>query len=294
MNMSKFSFVILHYNTIEDTKVCVSSIEDTCKNFEYHIYIVDNASPNKSGGELAKNFSQKDKITVIQSEENLGFAKGNNLGIHQSMKDGFDDFVVVLNSDTKVLQNDFCEKIEEEYVKSDFSVLGPTIFTPSGKTNINPGRMYIRQGADLDGLVKRCKKRLFLLKTHLFFLAEAITKLCQSNKKTYVEKQPKYTQNCLLHGCCLIFSKKYLNEMHGFDPRTFLYYEEEILYLHCMKRGLKTVYSPEIEIWHKEDGATDSILKSSRRKRIFICENVLRSIKVYKEILAEYERGCSC
>lgn len=87
--MSKFSFVILHYNTIEDTRACVSSIENKCKNSEYHIYVVDNTSPNKSGGELAKTFSQKDKITVILSEENLGFAKGNNLGIHQSMKDWF-------------------------------------------------------------------------------------------------------------------------------------------------------------------------------------------------------------
>lgn len=285
--MSRFSFIILHYNTIEDTKACVSSIEKMCINNEYRIYIVDNASPNNSGKDLNIMYSKKEYIRVIQSNENLGFARGNNIGIEQAIKDCFNDFVVVLNSDTKVIQSDFCERIKNEYAKSQFAALGPTIYTPSGKSTINPGRAYVLQGAELNAFQHRCRRKLFLFKTHLYLLTGIFKKRAEISLKAK-ERDYKYTENCLLHGCCLIFSKKYLDVMHGFDPRTFLYYEEEILFLHCKMLGLKTIYNPDIKIWHKEDGATDSVLSSSRKKEMFICKNVLESIKVYKKILEEY------
>lgn len=44
MSLEKFSFVILHYNSIDDTYQCVESIEKHCQNIDYRIYIVDNAS----------------------------------------------------------------------------------------------------------------------------------------------------------------------------------------------------------------------------------------------------------
>lgn len=290
--MANFSFVILHYNTIDDTYACVSSIEKMCKGSEYRIYIVDNASPNQTGTVLANHY-QNDKISVIKSQENLGFAKGNNLGIIQAEKDGFNDYVVVLNNDTKIIQTNFLTKIEEEYARSKFAVLGPTIYTPKGKSDVNPGRTYIKQGPSLDKCIFQYKKQLFLNKWRLDWLSSLLRKIhCRHNSKgQQLDKkgQFKYTQNCLLHGCCLIFSKKYLDVMHGFDPRTFLYFEEDILYLHCMKLGLKTVYNPEIEIWHKEDSATDSMLKSPRKKRVFIYSNILKSIYLYKMILEEYK-----
>lgn len=52
--MDKFAFVILHYNTIEDTEACVRSIHNYCRNYEYHIYVIDNASPNNSGRIISK------------------------------------------------------------------------------------------------------------------------------------------------------------------------------------------------------------------------------------------------
>lgn len=95
----------------------------------------------------------------------------------------------------------------------------------------------------------------------------------------------KYTENCVLHGCCLVLSKKFFEKFSGFDPRTFLYFEEEILYAHVIKSGLKTVYTPEIEIWHKEDGATDSVFKENIEKTTFLYENILKSIRIYKDVL---------
>ena len=285
--MTKLAFIILHYNSIEDTIECVKSIHEKCVGYNYQIYIIDNASPNGSGKIISEKYKDDSQITTIQSTNNLGFAKGNNLAIEQALKDGYDDFVVVLNNDTKIIQNNFCELIKEQYEKSNFAVLGPTIFTPIGKTTINPGRSHILQGKELNEFEKFYSQGLHLIqKGHILGLKFLQKKMSLKQRLRHPFKpKPKYTENCVLHGCCLIFSKKYFEKFKGFDDRTFLYFEEEILYAHVIHSGLKTVYAPEIEIWHKEDGATDSIFGNNLKKTAFIYENILKSISIYKELL---------
>lgn len=287
--MSKFAFVILHYNTVNDTKNCVKSIEEKCSSSDYRIYIVDNFSPNASGSAIAEMYKNSQQVKVILNHENSGFAKGNNLGISEALKDGYSDFITVLNSDTKIIQNNFCELVENRFVKSRFAALGPTIFTPSGKTNINPGRLFILSNDMLNNVERSYKIKLFMLKVHLGCLLDIYRTIhLKLIQRKHNEDQPQLTENCLLHGCCLIFSSIFFSKFSGFDHRSFLYFEEEILYAHLMKTNLKTIFDPQIEIWHKEDGATDSVLKQPRKKKIFLYTNILNSISIYRQILSEY------
>ena len=53
---------------------CVASIDNNIDTEKYHIVIVDNASPNGSGKELEEYYEHSEKVTVLLSEENLGFA----------------------------------------------------------------------------------------------------------------------------------------------------------------------------------------------------------------------------
>lgn len=287
MSLEKFSFVILHYNSIDDTYQCMESIEKHCQNIDYRIYIVDNASPNHSGKLLLEKYKGKEKICIILSDENVGFAKGNNLGISQALKDGYADFVTVLNNDTKIIQDNFCELLQAQFERSNFAVLGPTIYTPLGKTSINPGRKHILQGKELDSWENFYSKGLSFLKERNFLKLKILQKQMGLKRRlrSLFRTKFKYTENCVLHGCCLVLSKKFFEKFSGFDSRTFLYFEEEILYAHVIKSGLKTVYAPEIEIWHKEDGATDSIFTDNLKKTVFLYENILKSICIYKDVL---------
>lgn len=79
--MKKMVFVVLHYLTTDDTVECVSSIRRCCADGEYQIIIVDNASPNKSGKQLMEKYEKDKDIDLLILENNLGFARGNNVGI---------------------------------------------------------------------------------------------------------------------------------------------------------------------------------------------------------------------
>ena len=63
--------------------------------------------------------------------------------------------------------------------------------------------------------------------------------------------------------------------------------------MRCQKAGLLTVYTPDIRIWHKEDAATDSILKGTRDKNRFRLQKSLDSLEIeLKELDDLEEKKC--
>ena len=106
MKQYKFTFVILHYLTMEDTIDCIESIRDKCRNFQYRIIVVDNASPNNSGRKLEKKYKDDSDIKVVVNRENVGFARGNNIGFKIAKEDK-SDFIILCNNDTKLLKDNF-------------------------------------------------------------------------------------------------------------------------------------------------------------------------------------------
>ena len=93
------SVIIVNYNTKELTKQAIQSVFDRTEGVEYEIIVVDNDSKDGSVEELKKIF--QNKITIIESKENLGFGRANNLGIKQSKG----KYVFLLNSDTELINN---------------------------------------------------------------------------------------------------------------------------------------------------------------------------------------------
>ena len=76
-------------------------------------------------------------------------------------------------------------------------------------------------------------------------------------------------------------------KFEGLDNRTYMYMEEEILFLNLKLNKLKMVYNPNIEIVHLEDAATNYVTQKSKYKRRFLYRNSLTSMDVIKSILLE-------
>lgn len=92
------SVVILTFNSEDYIKNCLDSIFEHTKNVDYEVIVVDNQSTDKTV-EIAKGFGNK--VNLIISPENGGFAKGNNLGIKVSKG----KYALLLNADTYFLEN---------------------------------------------------------------------------------------------------------------------------------------------------------------------------------------------
>ena len=276
----KYGFVILNYMTREETKGCIESI-DSHIGESHEIIVVDNASPDYSGEELRKAYENRNDVKVILNTDNLGYACGNNVGIERARADGC-DYVIVLNSDTRIMQNEFCSIVYGKYEEHHYAVMGPRIFKHGAETNDNPGR---------DKLMSRCKLHVFIAMNRMFLILSymGIDSFLNSLFNAYVEARKKEgaeskdVEKVALHGCCLVFTPSFFSKFNGFDDRTYMYMEEDVLYHHLMKSGLVSAYIPELFIEHFEEAATGKIYSGAKKRR-FKYKNYIKSSKVLLRI----------
>lgn len=137
--------IILNWNGWEDSIECLKSISEI-NDSEYFIILVDNGSTDNSVSNIEKylndesitfyrinscntilpnKISNKDVI-IYELKDNLGFAKGNNIGLEIAKKYS-PEFCLLLNNDTVVLP-DFLDKLIEFIRRYPiYSVLTPKI-----------------------------------------------------------------------------------------------------------------------------------------------------------------------
>ena len=88
--------------------------------------------------------------------------------------------------------------------------------------------------------------------------------------------------DCVLHGACYIFSRDFTAARSvAFNPATFLYMEEDILQLECVRGGLKMRYSPALQVIHLEDASTRAAYGSVYKRTKFKCVKLVESLDIF-------------
>ena len=294
--MKNISFVILNYKTYQEAIDCVNSILTTQTFPNIQIIIVDNGSPNDSVKKLEEQFVCEERVHVVVSDENLGFAKGNNLGIKYAREHFKSDFIVVANSDIIFEQPDYCEKMVEIYNRKAYAILGGDVIDTSRMQHFNPvarERIYTVPYMRKQVWVSEGKAWLYrMIKLfHLKKVAETKEKKTtrEVNGKAVAadSRMENELEHVLLHGCCLIFSKDFFTEFEGFWPETFLHAEEEILYYLVEKKKMRMVYTPELVCLHKEAATTKQMYQDFCDSQIFYYHNVAKSYRAFLRIMKE-------
>ena len=103
----KVDIVIPAWNLYQFTKECIESIF-ACTDHPFHLIIVDNASVDPAKGYFKTLAQDKENVTLIRNEENLGFVKAVNKGIKTSCA----RYVCLLNNDTLVTKGWLAEIIK--------------------------------------------------------------------------------------------------------------------------------------------------------------------------------------
>ena len=279
--INHYCFVILHYGDASVTMVAIRSVlalkNGGCK---VSVIVVDNASPNGTGLEVKGRIENLQDVYFIQNCENLGFAKGNNVGFTFAKRELHADFIVLMNNDAVIKSDNFCELVEDDFQKEKFAVLGPSIRTPLGHEQ-NPLRPGLLKGFRLNITISYLLIDFILT---FLFVSPVLHKFFNPiASKPGRRMEP--VNNVELHGSFLVFSPIYIERFDGLDERTFLYCEEEFLFARCYFNKLKTRFNPQIQIIHNEMENSNSSILKMRRKRLFRVRNCLRSLFVYREAL---------
>lgn len=282
------SFVILHYLAVDSTLKCIDCIK--ALGGDNNVVVVDNASPDGSGPMLADKFKNDGRVFVVLNDENAGFARGNNLGIAYACENFDPDFVVVLNDDVEIEQTDFCERIYEIYDQHPFDLLGPDIISQYSGVHQSPKHM---RGCSLDSVRKKAAYVRRSQNPVLLYLSSGEKSngplwrwvLRRRRRKSGIDFSAP-AQGVVLHGSCVIFSRRFLNgHLWPFYPGTFMYYEMEILEWLCRRDGSVVRYDPSLNVLHHQNVATGMQYRSIVSRTRFVTECLLESLAAAEELI---------
>src|SRR5690242_3585385 len=130
--MKKLSIVIVTWNCKAFLQECMESIASFRRDPETEIIIVDNASVDGTPQLVRESYPE---AVLIASDENLGFPKGNNVGIARCTG----EYIALVNPDVRVL--DGCLEKMMVYLQENPAVglLGPRMLDAKGES----GRSYM-------------------------------------------------------------------------------------------------------------------------------------------------------
>lgn len=199
---------IVNYRTWETTLRCVASIKQVCKT-AFHIYIVDNSSPNDSLRSLQKAYCEDEQVTVIDAGKNGGYGFGLNCGIRAAIADGC-DAVIASNNDILYLEGAIEEMYDCLMSSPQIGCAGAAQLTESG------GPMYSAQF--------RPDSRLSLTLRYLPFRGRLEIK--RYHKR--LREGGNLPAFCPMGGCYMLRSEA-IEAAGFFDESVFMYCEENIL-----------------------------------------------------------------
>lgn len=244
--------VILNYNNAGYTIDCVESIQRV-NTAPVRIVVVDNASTDDSLNMLNKWLMiHPDVFELLVSSENGGYAKGNNIGLNYLGKDEFVTEVMVLNNDVI-----FTEDI--------VPVLSNFIRTHCEAGFVSP-LLLCRDGVSVDG---NCARKDCTIKeivwTYLLYFTNRFGILSHfSDARKILSANPELLKQShieieLPSGSCMMAEKQMFKDIGWFDPATFLYYEENILYRKILALGKQNYMIPSVSCIHLGGMTTNKI-----------------------------------
>lgn len=243
---------------------------------------------------MRQKYCNDNRIDVIINSSNEGFAKGNNVG-YNFIRDKYKpEFIIVMNNDIIIKQTDFLEKICAIYESTKFDILGPDIVRISDGVHQSPLHREIPSYETIkswyEGCTDRCKHPIvsFWKMKIKDELLRILRRLKKNNKEEELKNDNESMTDVILHGACYIFGVNFIkNRKYCFNPSTFFYGEEFILYQECHQQGLRMIYDPEIRVQHLDGGTTKKCFQSEFEKYKFINRNMKETYNLLLELWKE-------
>ena len=218
MNPNKICIIVLNYNGKKDTLECLESLSKlTFK--KVTTLVIDNGSKDDSVLAIREKFPD---VPILETNENLGFAEGNNIGIRWALKKPF-EWILLLNNDTVVAPS-FLEAFLEtanQYPKA--KILGAKIYLYDDPTRLD----------HLGGSWNESIGNFELI------------------RKTISDTQIESQVLDYVCGACLFMHRTVAETIGLLEPKFFLIWEEADYCFRAKRKGFEVRTSPNAKIWHK-------------------------------------------
>lgn len=211
--------IVLNWNGWQDTVECLIALkESTYPN--QNVIVVDNGSTNDS---VARIRTAHPDILLIESEKNLGFAGGNNIGIRHALAHGA-DFIWLLNNDTKPASNALSALVAAALTNNKIGAVASVCYHAD-----SPSSVQAWAGARVNLWIG------------------------YGRNSTKPRSDDWFDS---LNGTSMLISRAALEDAGLLDEGFFLYWEDTEFCLRLRKKGWCLAAAPDSNVLHKVNAST--------------------------------------
>lgn len=236
--MTALSIVVVSFNTREMTLACLRSLFAETVDHGFEVVVVDNCSDDGSAEAIAQEFG--DRVRLVRSGENLGFAKGNNVAVATSST----PLLLLLNPDTVVLDGAVDRLVAFSDANPDAGIWGGRTLRADG--TVNPTSCWNRMTA-------------WSLLSHACGLAKLFPRIPLCNPEAVSAWWRSGDREVdVVSGCFFLIRRSLWDKLGGFDPAFFMYGEEADLCLRAREIGVRPMVTSDAVIIH-HGGASERV-----------------------------------
>jgi len=236
--------VIVTFNGSKWIDTCIGSLFNS--NVSTNIIVIDNASTDDTVYKIESNYKA---VNIIRLNENLGFGRGNNIGIKMALERGA-SHVFLLNQDAWVEKNTLKSLLYVAEKNSDFNIFCPM--------HLMPGHQQLEWHFSTYIVPEKC--------ANLY-------------SDIYFNKVGELYEVAFLNAAAWFINRATIEKLGGFDP-LFPHYGEDDDYINRLHYyGLKMAVVPSALITHDITIKSWEIIKFDKNRQLIFAFLELKDIR---------------
>jgi GT2 family glycosyltransferase len=228
MNNLNLTIITVNYNSRKSIEKSIQVLHDPIKNEEISYIVVDNSNDSELKKFIGNDFSN---LIYIKSPGNVGYGRGCNIGLEKVNT----SYCLLLNPDALLSIHELKKMISFMEDNSKAAYLGPCIHEPNGTLQWAGG-----------------------LPTPLDILKDATGLGTPYPTRREISPGFSFFKTDWLCAAIILVRMKVIDEIGGFDPRYFLYFEETDLCNRLLRAGWEIWGMGEAEGYHQNAGSAVS------------------------------------
>ncbi|NVO03695.1 MAG: glycosyltransferase family 2 protein [Bacteroidetes bacterium] len=250
--------VILTYNHLDETIITLNCFKKQVYD-NFKIVVVDNASTDVTCDFIKKFFPD---ITLIENNENHGWAKGNNIGIKYALENGA-DYVLLANNDLYFEDSSLLSKLVNNIIgfseKDNVRIIGTKQFSFFDKEKLQSnGIFYFNNNQKMNEKVNTYR----------------------NNNKTEFSENFKKVDSII--GAFILIKSNLFCEIGLIDDDYFFTWEDTDFCYRAWKNGFVCLVDEDLKIYHK---VSTSCKKKSAFTTYYLVRNQYLFLKKHKKTI---------
>lgn len=259
------SIIILNYNVKNLLLECLESVFKDKNSKNWQIIVVDNASTDNSVEAVKSEFGEK--IELIESYENLGFAGGNNLGVPYAEA----PVILFLNPDTVVIEDAISKSLEYLLGNPDIGALGCRVELPDGGLDYSCHRGFPtpwNSFAYFSGLSKMFPKSKFF----------------SGYTASYLDIHTIHEIGCITGAFLMV--RKIAGDQISWWNTDYFWNGEDIDFCYLLKeKGWKIIFYPKAKIIHYKGSSSglwsSAAVKVEKEKMLTTASHAASAMRIF-------------